>query len=41
MIKKNYTYKVSLVTKEQRLLFVIEDLTMGGSVKTSTLDATI
>jgi hypothetical protein len=39
MTKKNYTYKLSLVTKEQRLLFVTEDLSMGGSAKNSTLDA--
>jgi hypothetical protein len=40
MTKKNYTYKLSLVTKELRLLFVTEDLSMVGSVKTFTLDAT-
>jgi hypothetical protein len=39
MTKKNYTYKLSLVTKELRLLFVTEDLSMGGWLKTSTLDA--
>jgi hypothetical protein len=31
MIKKNYSYKLSLVIKEQILLFVTEDLSMGGS----------
>jgi hypothetical protein len=41
MIKKNYSYKLSSVTKEQILPFVTEDLSMGGWQKTSTLDATI
>jgi hypothetical protein len=40
MMQRNYTYKLSLVTKEQRLLFVTEDLSMDGRPKTSTLDAT-
>jgi hypothetical protein len=39
MINRDYTYFLSLVTKEYLLLFVIEDLSMGGSTKTSTLDA--
>jgi hypothetical protein len=37
---KNYTYLLSLVTKEQSLLFFTEDLTTGGGTETSTLDAT-
>jgi hypothetical protein len=39
MMQRNYIYKLSLVTKELRLLFVTEDLSMGGSTLTSTLDA--
>ena len=41
MIKKNYSYKLSLGTKEQILPFVTEDLSTGGWQKTSTLVATI
>jgi hypothetical protein len=39
MMLKNYTYKLSLVTNELRLLFVTEGLSMDGRPKTSTLDA--
>lgn len=39
IINKNYTYSVSLVTKEQSQLYVTEHLSMVGCLKTSTLGA--
>ena len=40
MMAKNYTYLLSLVTKEQLPLFYTEDLSMDGCITISTLDAT-